>query len=166
MKKLLSCILALSIVGGLVWVGQANAAPSAEVIGSTCRVAQSTMGQVEKADLVFRHNGVRNYNSVLNLMFAMNSRLSSNKITAAKLSDITAKFELSLNTFRDDYNQYDDQLITAIQYDCTKDPSGFYNSLEIVRKSRAALRQNVIELDNYMNTYYDEFSKLATERKW
>ena len=156
----------LSVAVGAILGGRANAAPSAEVIGSTCRVAQSTMNQIEKADLVSRHNGVRNYNSVLNLMFAMNSRLASNKITAAKLNEITAKFEASLNTFRDDYNQYDDHLLYAIQYDCTKDPSGFYNSLETARKSRNILRLNIVELDNYMNTYYDEFSKLAAEREW
>jgi len=137
---------------------QALAMPDTQVIIANCRNAQSIMNQLEKADAVLRINRGRSYDDTLNLLFAMNARLSSNHINAPHLAEITSNFETTLNAFRDDYGRYDDSLANAISVDCVADPVGFYNELDAARVNRAKLATDVATLNQLIDDYRTTFN--------
>ncbi len=140
---------------------QVTASPDEDIITANCRATQSLLNQIEKTDTGLRINRGYDYNEVLNLMFAMNARLASNKIAAPELSTLTADFESHLNTFRDDYNHYDDDINSAINANCEAQPMDFYNALEKARTSRATVQSDVDNLKQTMQTYYTDFNKVT-----
>jgi len=150
---------ALVVVGGF-GVPTVLAAPDQATITANCRAAQSVMGQVEKTDAVLRINRGRAYNDLLDLLFAMNARLASNKIAAPKLSEITADFEQKLATFRADYDKYDDSLTNAGQMNCAGRPAAFYESLTAAREKRAVLAADVANLKQLAGDYQTEFDRI------
>jgi len=137
---------------------KALAMPDEQVIVANCRNAQSIMSQLEKADAVLRINRGRLYDDTLNLLYAMNARLSSNHVNAPRLAQITSNFETLSNTFRNDYSHYDDFLANAINVDCVANPVEFYNELDTARTNRAKVAADVTALDQLINDYRTEFN--------
>ena len=135
---------------------QIKAIPDTYIIRANCRSIQSILNQFSKVDIGTRLNRGADYDRLLSLMFAMNARLSSNRIAAPELHSITAEFSEKVAEFRTNYDQYDRDLNRAINIRCRENPEEFYNLLEIARNSRAILHNNVIELeklaDDYINT--------------
>jgi hypothetical protein len=140
------------------------AVPSQELIIANCQSAQSIINQVEKADAVARINRGRAYNETLNLLFAMNTRLASNKIAAPKLTELTSEFEHQLTIFRDDYDNYDDILNSAIKTNCHQRPAEFYKQLVNARDSRIKLATDVTNLSQLIDSYKTEFHN--TSKEW
>ncbi len=141
----------------------ALAMPDENIIRNNCLVAQSTLSQIEKADAVVRINRGHDYNEILGLMFAMNARLATNRITAPTLTTITDKFSREFDNFRDHYDVYDDTVSAAITLKCTDQPAEFYAQLERARTARAALRVDVDNLNTHMRDYYSSFDSLVKE---
>lgn len=136
----------------------AGAVPSDNVIRANCQSIQSVLSQIEKTDAALRINRGRIYNEVLDLFYAMNSRLASNKISAPELVSITSDFDSQLADFRDDYNDYDDDLNELIVAECQDDPGDFYNQLINVRDERAKLNDEIASLDQLVDDYWTEFN--------
>lgn len=113
---------------------------------------------MEKTDAALRINRGRIYNEVSDLLYAMNARLASNKIAAPKLVTLTSDFEEKLTTFRNNYNEYDDELNELVSMKCQDKPADFYKSLGKVRDSRTTLNNNIRDLDKIMADYRTEFS--------
>ena len=136
----------------------AGAVPSDNVIRANCQSIQSVLSQIEKTDAALRINRGRIYNEVLDLFYAMNSRLASNKISAPELVSITSDFDSQLADFRDDYNDYDDDLNELIVAECQDDPGDFYSQLISVRDERAKLNDEIASLDQLVDDYWTEFN--------
>ena len=136
----------------------AGAAPSDNVIRANCQSIQSVLSQIEKTDAALRINRGRIYNEVLDLFYAMNSRLASNKISAPELVSITSDFDSQLADFRNDYNDYDDDLNELIVAECQDDPGDFYSQLISVRDERAKLNDEIASLDQLVDDYWTEFN--------
>lgn len=136
----------------------AMAAPSDDVIKINCRSAQSILSQMEKTDAALRINRGRVYNEIIDLLYAMNARLASNKISAPKLASLTSDFEGKLNDFRSNYNSYDDELNSLTSMKCQDKPADFYESLNKVRDSRTTLNSDIKELDKLLGDYQTEFN--------
>ena len=153
MKKWFFTVIICAVAASGFTVQQAFAAPPQQTIVANCRNAQVVLGQLEKADAVQRINRGRLYNNVLNLLFAMNARLSVNRILATDLTDITQNFSTGFANFRNDYDKYDDSLNDLINADCVAQPDDFYNQLNNVRADRAKLASDVANLDNLINNY-------------
>lgn len=136
----------------------AGAVPSDNVIRANCQSIQSVLSQIEKTDAALRINRGRIYNEVLDLFYAMNSRLASNKISAPELVSITSDFDSQLADFRNDYNDYDDDLNELIVAECQDDPGDFYNQLINVRDERAKLNDEIASLDQLVDDYWTEFN--------
>ena len=166
MKRIIIFGLIAVLAVNVSAVQQAFAVPDDAVISASCQTVQSTLTKIEKTDVVSRLNRVRSYESLLDSMFAMNARLASNRITSPELSEITAMFEQGLDDFRNDYNYYDDRLGEAIGADCVNAPTDFYNKLTIARSARATLREDIMELSSYIDSYYDELGKISEANKW
>lgn len=136
----------------------AGAVPSDNVIRANCQSIQSVLSQIEKTDAALRINRGRIYNEVLDLFYAMNSRLASNKISAPELVSITSDFDSQLADFRNDYNDYDDDLNELIVAECQDDPGDFYSQLISVRDERAKLNDEIASLDQLVDDYWTEFN--------
>lgn len=136
----------------------AEAVPSDNVIRANCQSIQSVLSQIEKTDAALRINRGRIYNEVLDLFYAMNSRLASNKISAPELVSITSDFDSQLADFRNDYNDYDDDLNELIVAECQDDPGDFYSQLISVRDERAKLNDEIASLDQLVDDYWTEFN--------
>ncbi len=136
----------------------AGAVPSDNVIRANCQSIQSVLSQIEKTDAALRINRGRIYNEVLDLFYAMNSRLASNKISAPELVSITSDFDSQLADFRNDYNDYDDDLNELIVSECQDDPGDFYSQLISVRDERAKLNDEIASLDQLVDDYWTEFN--------
>ena len=136
----------------------AGAAPSDNVVRANCQSIQSVLSQIEKTDAALRINRGRIYNEVLDLFYAMNSRLASNKISAPELVSITSDFDSQLADFRNDYNDYDDDLNELIEAECQDDPGDFYSQLISVRDERAKLNDEIASLDQLVDDYWTEFN--------
>ena len=136
----------------------AGAVPSDSVIRANCQSIQSVLSQIEKTDAALRINRGRIYNEVLDLFYAMNSRLASNKISAPELVSITSDFDSQLADFRNDYNDYDDDLNELIVAECQDDPGDFYSQLISVRDERAKLNDEIASLDQLVDDYWTEFN--------
>lgn len=137
----------------------AKAVPSEELIRANCQSAQYILNQIEKTDAALRINRGRVYNEILDLFYAMNARLASNKISAPKLVEITSKFEDELTNFRADYNGYDDTLNQLVDMNCQEHPTDFYNRLKNVRWRRDQLNKRVLQLDKLLADYQNEFNQ-------
>lgn len=142
----------------LFMASPALAVPSDDVIIANCVGAQSILGQVEKTDAALRINRGRIYGEVLDLFYAMNSRLAANKISAAKLVSITSKYDDELTNFRNNYNKYDDKLAEITGMDCRSKVSDFYSRLEDLRGEREGLKTNVDNLKKLQAEYHVEFN--------
>lgn len=143
----------------------AIAMPTEDTIKASCKTAQSQLNQVEKSDAALRINRGRVYNETLELFYAMNARLASNQIAAAELASITADFDSELTHFREDYNDYDDDMTDLIEMKCDKKPTDFYQKLEDVRDQRLGLDNRIKRLDELMSEYESSFKELKLNEK-
>lgn len=137
--------------------------PDESVIATTCTTAQSVLNQIQKADIGSRINRGHDYNEILDLMFAMNARLSVNKIAAPSLTDLALQFEQNLAKFRTNYDSYDDTLTNTLKIKCVDNPMGFYDKLETTRATRELLRQDITTLSGNIDDYYAEFNAIVKE---
>ena len=160
MKKTLTILLSLTVLTSCV-ATPALAVPSSEVVKANCRAVQSVLNQMEKADAALRINQGRVYNELLNLFYAMNTRLLSNKISLPNLVSLTSEFESVLGEFRANYNSYDDALGDLVGAKCQEEPMAFYDKLVKVRDERAKLNSNIKRLDQLVELYGDEFNTNA-----
>jgi hypothetical protein len=56
-------------------------------------------------------------------------------------------------TFISDYKTYEEQLTTAINTDCQKQPEAFYTAIELARVQRAKVHVDVTKLHQYIDDY-------------
>ena len=138
-----------------------TAMPEDHVISANCVVAQSILKRLEKADISTRINRGSDYDKLLNLMFAMNARLASNKIAAPELNEITAQFGAAVAKFRSHYDAYNDYLGEATTIKCDEKPGDFYYLLEKTRESRKKLNGDVGWLKELSTGYKRELKSLA-----
>jgi hypothetical protein len=165
MKKFcLAIIIAVVTVCGFA-TPRALAMPDVTLISNTCVAAQLILNQIQKVDTGSRINRGHDYTEMLNLMFAMNARLSVNKIAAPALVDLASQFEQNLAKFRADYDVYDDVLSKTIEIKCASKPIDFYNKLEESRAARNALWQDVELLKQNMNDYLNQFDTVIKDVK-
>jgi len=160
---LIACAVVLAV--GVSITGTVLAMPNESAITANCRNAQSTLGQIEKSDVVLRINRGRSYNDTLELFFAMNARLSNNRIAAPHLAEITSDFNNKLTAFRNDYNSYDDLVTQITGMDCVAQPNDFYNQLNNLRAGRDKLASDVTNLNQLIDNYRNEFNSVVKDIK-
>lgn len=174
MKKFFYAIFAILLVAvgvilptfaddATVTLGQ-NGAPDQTLVTTNCRAAQSLIGQIERADSVTRINRGQSYNDIVNLFFAMNTRVSSNNVAAPKLTELVNNLQDEISNFHTDYDNYDDSLNKLTADDCTTDPTGFYNDLVHARTLMNQLNVTVAKIDNSISEYKTEIVAVISQR--
>jgi predicted nucleic acid-binding Zn-ribbon protein len=156
-------IVALGLAGaGLAMAADTplDEAKKAAVVAN-CSNAQSTLQSINRSDITTRVNRGRSYDQALKLFYAMNARLASNNITEPRLAEITKNFEDELNSFRSQYNDYNDRLKNTTDIDCRQEPQQFYDVLGQARDRRSAVHGSIVKLNNLIGDYQNTIKGLA-----
>jgi hypothetical protein len=156
-KNIIYLLVILAV--SLLPVGLAAAEPLDEtkqgIVSQNCITAQSTLQRIGHSDTSARINRGQNYDQILKLFYTMNARVANNNITEPKLADLTKNFEDRLNTFRSQYNEYNDRLKTAIDGDCKNQPNQFYDNLITTRERRSNLNLTITGLNEIIGNYQE-----------
>lgn len=171
MKKILltsvaGVAFAVVITLGVLSVAQADSSTMDDAhagrIRANCVNAQSTLNRVHENDALMRVNRGQLYELIsTKLMATLNSRIALNQLDGTKLSQIAMAYNQSLDTFRTNYQVYEEQLSATLKIDCTKQPVAFYDAVADARTKRSAVHASVTDLNNEITSYsaaFDEFS--------
>lgn len=154
-------------------VANADDAPMTDAhiqrIKANCSEAQDTLYQLHASDALLRVNRGQLYESMsTKLMEPFDSWLTVNSYNAADLVSLAATYEHELDTFRTDYQQYEESLSTALQVNCTNEPVTFYDDVADARTKRSAVHNDALALHKTINDYqtaFEAFYKNFTEPK-
>lgn len=123
-------------------------------ISANCLSIKNTLNQLHVSDALLRVNRGQIYDAMgTKLMNNFNSRLTSNGKDAKGLQAITSGYQTALESFRNDYREYESKLSIAIKIDCDKQPSEFHAAIEEARAKRAAVHTDVLRLHQYIDDY-------------
>ncbi len=154
-------ILVLSMLTSIGFAWSVSAQQSAslsekqrELIRDNCVSIKSTLNQLKVSDALLRVNRGQIYESMgSKLMSTFNTRLSNNRLDNRGLVAVATGYDGALAKFRTDYQAYEQQLVTAINIDCTQDPDGFHFANENARTKRAQVHDDVLRLHEYIEDY-------------
>ena len=123
-------------------------------IKSNCTSIKSTLNQLHVSDALLRVNRGQVYESMASrLMDPFNSRLGNNRLDAKATSVVTTNYRSALDTFRNDYKDYEEKLSSALRVDCTSQPELFYTTIEQARVLRTKVHTDVNKLHRYIDDY-------------
>jgi hypothetical protein len=132
-------------------------------IRTNCVSAKSTLNQLHASDALLRVNRGQLYESMsTKLMDRFNTRASRNNFNNTGLVTVTINYGRTLDTFRTDYQSYEEQLSTALRIDCTKLPVEFYDAVDAARTKRNQVHADIIQLGTYIDQYRSELSSFET----
>ena len=135
----------------------------AEQIRSNCVSTKNTLNQLHASDALLRVNRGQLYESILTkLMDRFNGRLSNNNINNTNFTSLKNDYSSTLDTFRLDYKTYEEHLSAAMNIDCSKQPSEFYNAVALARTDRNQVHNDISKLNQLIDKYQtllDQFEK-------
>lgn len=131
-----------------------NENPKIAKIAVECENIKLHLGKVRSSDALKRVNLGQTFEYVSNsLMAKLNVAAVMEKLDAANLVEITAKFDKSFTKFKEDYQVYEKELVEVSKMDCSKNYSDFYAEIEKLRKLRESLNGSVADLSKTANEY-------------
>lgn len=146
-------------------VTRAEAVPLTEQyiasIKSGCTDALQGILRVQKSEAATRVNRGREYESLLRLVAAFNSRVVLNKQEAPALTSTAAKLQTKFTDFREHYLDYADKIDATLEINCKTAPVTFYDNLTAAREARAKVATDIKDMD----TLLDEYQKSLDELK-
>lgn len=129
-------------------------------IRSGCTDALRGILQVQKSEAGTRVNRGREYETLLRLTAALNSRIVSNKLDAPALTSASARLQTSFSGFQNHYLDYADRVDAALDINCKQAPVTFYDALTRARDARAVIAADVKAMDAILDEYQQGFDEL------
>lgn len=130
-------------------------------IKAGCTDALQGILRVQKSEAATRVNRGREYESLLRLVAAFNSRVVLNKQEAPALTSTAARMQTKFTTFREHYLDYADKVDATLEINCKTAPVTFYDNLTAAREARARVATDIKDMD----TLLDEYQKGLNELK-
>jgi hypothetical protein len=167
-KLIIGCVaVALALTGAIFLRVSAQdssiTSQQIDLIRSNCVSTKNTLNQLHASDALLRVNRGQIYESIeTKLMAGFNGRLLNNNFNNSNMTSITNNYESTLNTFRSHYIVYEEQLTAAINIDCLKQPTAFYDAISSARTKRDQVHSDVVKLNQYVDQYQaalDQFEK-------
>lgn len=122
-------------------------------IKAGCTDALQGLLRVQKTEAATRVNRGREYESILKLVAAFNSRVVFNKLDAPLLTSTTTKLQTQFNQFQTHYIDYADKVDATLEINCKQAPVTFYDSLTSARDARATVAKDVSEIEGLLDEY-------------
>lgn len=133
-------------------------------IKDNCSLIKSTLNQLQVTDALLRVNRGQFYESMSSkLMAPFNTRLSNNSIDNTNFVAITNSYNNTLNSFRTDYQAYEQQLSNTLAVDCTTQPVNFNTALLSSRALRNKVHDDVTNLNQGIANYQNLFTTFASK---
>jgi hypothetical protein len=163
---LIGLLLAGLVLGGSVAYAEDAAATLTDAdlakIRANCVSVQTSLNRIHESDALARVNLGQQFETIsTKLMAPFNSRVALNRLNGVALTQTTVAFNNKLDEFRTLYQQYEQTLIRAIQLKCSDQPVTFYDTLNLARDHRAAVREAVVSLGDLVKQYRSEVSQIA-----
>ena len=118
-----------------------------KLVTQNCATIQTSLNDLRQRDLSSRVAHVYVYEFLLRRTSAFSQRLAYNHLPNADIDADNQTIQKQLDKFKDDYNQYDDNLVNLSKKNCRQDPEGFYNALTTVRGQRAGLAADITNIE-------------------
>ena len=94
-----------------------------------CVDALQGMLQVQRSEAATRVNRGREYEALLKLVAAFNSRVVLNKLDAPALTGAASRMQSRFSQFQRHYIEYADKMDTALNINCKEAPVTFYDKI-------------------------------------
>lgn len=130
-----------------------------------CVDALQGMLQVQRTEAATRVNRGREYESLLRLVAAFNSRVVINKLDAPALTGAASRMQERFTLFQRHYLDYADKVDTTLDINCKEAPVTFYDSLTEAREARTRIALDIVEMDKLLIEYQAGLDKLKGELK-
>jgi len=123
-------------------------------IYGNCTAAKNTLNQLHSSDALLRVNIGQIYESIsTKLMDKFNGRLAKNSFDNVGFNSIFVSYNSALDIFRSDYKTYEEQLNSAINIDCEKQPILFYDAVVLARTDRIKVHDDIVMLNKFVDQY-------------
>jgi hypothetical protein len=117
-------------------------------IRSNCSSTTNTLDQLHSNDALLRVNQGQLYESILTkLIQPFDERVAHTSFNTTELKSIETNYDQTLNSFRSDYQTYEQQLSSALNVNCSKQPQQFYDSVDQARTDRNVVHNDVVQLN-------------------
>ena len=130
-----------------------------------CVDALQGMLQVQRTEAATRVNRGREYESLLRLVAAFNSRIVLNKLDAPAMTGAASRMQERFSQFQQHYLDYADKVDATLDVNCKEAPVTFYDSLTEAREARASVASDVVEMSKLLAEYQAGLDKLKDELK-
>lgn len=132
-------------------------------IKAGCTDALQGLLRVQKTEAATRVNRGREYESILKLVAAFNSRVVFNKLDAPLLTSTTAKLQTNFNEFQSHYLDYAEKVDETLEINCKQAPVTFYDSLTSARDARVLVAKDVSDIEALLDEYQRGLDVLKTQ---
>lgn len=125
-------------------------------VRQNCVSVQVVLQRMQYSDAANRVKRGQAYENILsNFMLPLNSRTASNGLSAeaARLSEITDRYQQNLIVFKDEYDKYADKIDALIRMKCKDMPQSFYDRVQEARENRGKIAANITTLDQIIEEY-------------
>ena len=124
------------------------------LISQNCSSIKLQLQNVQKSDAKARVALGGHYETIVtSLMLNLNLRLVKNNLAVPELTEQQTSFSSLRSSFKNDYIIYSQELESLINLDCKNEPANYYKQLQVVRKKRAAVSQDVWRLGQLISTH-------------
>jgi hypothetical protein len=135
-----------------------------QLVHDNCLTLKTTLNQVHASDALLRVNMGELYEAIsTKLMSGFNGRVANNNLNNDNLVATTNSYNSLLNNFRTDYQTYEEQLSSALNIDCNSQPADFYNAVASARTDRDQVHQDVVGLNQAIETYKSNLSQFEQD---
>lgn len=134
-----------------------------QLVAAHCDIIQTRLKIAQKTELAARIKRGRAYDQeILAFVAAFNSRVTDSNIDAPRLFEVADELQEAAGPtqFGQLYTVYADDIDSAINSDCESNPAITYGWIEKARVDRAALADQVQEIDQLIGEYIAELEKL------
>jgi hypothetical protein len=159
----LCAIVALPFVLPVAVQAQDSASARNQLISRQCKSVQSTIGALQRRDLVSRTNLGREYESIARELDAFNKRVRNNGINAQPYEQLLSQLNDATTRFREAYVSYDDSLNALLSIDCQNKPGEFDAQLNVARNLRDSTEGATLRAAAIVGQYRDAAAALAAE---
>lgn len=129
-------------------------------IKAGCTDALQGLLRVERTEAATRVNRGREYESMIGLISAFNSRVVLNRQEAPALTSTAAKIRTKVDDFKQSYLVYADRVDTTLDINCRQAPVTFYDSLTSTREARQKVASDVREIETLLDEYQRHVDEL------
>ena len=129
-------------------------------IKAGCTDALQGILRVEKTEAATRVNRGREYETLLRLVAAFNSRVVLNKQEAPALTSTAARMQTTFRAFQEHYLDYANKVDATLAINCKTAPVTFYDNLTAAREARARVASDVKSMDSLLDEYQKNLDEL------